>query len=273
MHFVLHWGTSRMNWAWATSLDQLWRSPTFPMWVTLAAAGFFGIILLITLVRAEKSVANGALTVITLLAIAIAAAATLRGFVPGGQSASGETRSSQTISAALPALSCIDDLAGDTVLTACEKGLFGSAESAAAALSYAASQITWLTAFGDVAAANASMTPELQMVRRAVERDRYGLMAYVLAARDHCTPSDCAALRAVVEHACGGASAGRGSSAVDATRQTHQRRLPQRSLNPAHKHHDAGAGAGDDAHDTAPGGGVISTIFISTANQRTIALA
>jgi hypothetical protein len=189
-----------MNWAWATSLDQFWRSAAFPMWLTLAAAGFFGIILLITLVRAEKSVANGALTVITLLAIAIAAAATLREFGPGGPSASGETRSSQPISAALPALSCIDDLAGDTVLTACEKGLFGSAESAAAALSYAASQITRLTAFGDVAAANASMTPELQMVRRAVERDRYGLMAYVLAARDHCTPSDCAAYRALTDH-------------------------------------------------------------------------
>ena len=56
--------------------------------------------------------------------------------------------------AALPALSCIDDLAGETVLTACEKALFGSAESAAAALSYAASQITRLTALGDVAAAN-----------------------------------------------------------------------------------------------------------------------
>ena len=39
------------------------------MWLTLAAAGFFGIIVLITLLRAEKSVANGALTVITLLAI------------------------------------------------------------------------------------------------------------------------------------------------------------------------------------------------------------
>jgi hypothetical protein len=77
--------------------------------------------------------------------------------------------------------------------------LFGSAESTAAALSYAASQITRLTAFGDVAAANASMTPELQMVRRAVERDRYGLMAYVLATRDHCTPSDCAAFRAVTD--------------------------------------------------------------------------
>ncbi len=187
-----------MDWAWVTSLDQLWRSPTFPMWLTLAASGFFGIIVLITLLRAEKSVANGALTVITLLAIGIAATATIRGFGPG-QSASVETRSSQTLSAALPALSCIDDLAGETVLTACEKVLFGSAESTAAALSYAASQIARLTAFGDVAAANASMTPELQMVRRAVERDRYGLMAYVLAARDHCTPSDCAAFRAVTD--------------------------------------------------------------------------
>jgi hypothetical protein len=188
-----------MNWAWVTSLDQLWRAPTFPMWLTLAASGFFGIIVLITLLRAEKSVANGALTVITLLAIGIAATATIRGFGPGGQSASVEARSSQPISAALPALSCVDDLAGETVLTACEKVLFGSAESTAAALSYAASQITRLTAFGDVAAANASMTPELQMMRRAVERDRYGLMAYVLTARDHCTPSDCAAFRAVTD--------------------------------------------------------------------------
>ena len=35
------------------------------------------------------------------------------------------------------------------------------------------------------------------MLRRAVERDRYGLMAYALQARDHCTPSDCAAFRAL----------------------------------------------------------------------------
>ena len=180
-----------MNWAWATSLDQFWRSPAFPMWLTLAAAGFFGIIVLITLLRAEKSVANGALTVITLLAIGIAVAVTVRGFDPAGRGAPGQTRS-PPMTAALPALSCIDDLAGEAVLTACEKALFGSAESAAAAIAYAATRITWLTAFGDVAAANTNMTPEMQAVRRAVERDRYGLMAYVLAARDHCSPSDCA---------------------------------------------------------------------------------
>jgi hypothetical protein len=78
--------------------------------------------------------------------------------------------------------------------------LFGSAESAAAAVSYAASQITRLTALGDVSAANRSMTSEAQALRRAVERDRYGLMAYVLAARDHCTPSACAAFRSLTDY-------------------------------------------------------------------------
>ena len=189
-----------MNWAWATSLDQIWRSASFPMWLTLAAAGFFGIILLITLVRAEKSVANGALTVITLLAVGIAVAATIREFGPAGRPGSAEmARSSQPMNAALPALSCIDDLAGDIVLAACEKALFGSADAAAAAVSYAASQISRLTAFGDVATANASMTPELEALRAAVERDRYGLMARVLVVRDHCTPSTCRAFRALTD--------------------------------------------------------------------------
>jgi len=186
-----------MNWAWATSLDQLWRSPAFPMWLTLAAAGFFTIIVLVTLLRAEKSVANGALTVITLLAIGVAVAAAIRGVGTGGGVASGETASVQTINVALPALSCIDDLAGEAVLAACEKSLFGSAESAAAAVSYAASLITQLTASGDAVAANRNMTPELQALRRAVERDRYGVMAQALVARDHCTLSECPAFRAI----------------------------------------------------------------------------
>jgi len=191
-----------MNWAWAPSLDQVWRSPAFPTWLTIAAAGFFGIVLLITLLRAERSVANGALAVVTLLAIGIAAIVASRGFGPAeaaGPAAEPQSLPPQ-VSVALPALSCIDDLAGETVLTACEKALFGSAESAAAAVSYAASRLTRLTALGDVAAADRNMTPELQALRRSVERDRYGLVAHVLLTRDHCTPSDCAAFRSLTDH-------------------------------------------------------------------------
>ena len=112
---------------------------------------------------------------------------------------SAETRPAAPVSAALPQLSCIDDLAGDAVLNACEKTLFGSADSAAAAVAYAASQITRLTGFGDLATADKATSSDLQALRRAVERDRYGLMAYVLMARDHCTPASCAAFGALAD--------------------------------------------------------------------------
>jgi hypothetical protein len=143
------------------------------MWLTLAAAAFFGILVLITLLRA---------------------------FDPDGRGPSTATRSTAPMIAALPALSCIDDLAGEAILAACEKPLFGSPEAAAAALSYAASQISRLTASGDVAAAENIMTPELRALRHAIERDRYGLMAYVLTMRDHCSPSDCAAFRSLTDN-------------------------------------------------------------------------
>ncbi len=189
-----------MNWAWASLLDSIWYSTAFPMWLTLAAAGFFGILVLITLLRAEKSVANGALTVITLLAVGIAVAATIRGFGPISSNTSSENRPLAEMSAASPAMSCADDMAGDTVLTACEKVLFGSADHVAAAVSHTASQLDRLVALGDVAVAERSMTPELKTLRRTLEHDRYGLVAQVLFARDHCTPSDCAAFRVLTDN-------------------------------------------------------------------------
>ncbi len=67
-------------------------------------------------------------------------------------------------------------------------------------MTYAASQISRLTAFGDIATAGKNTRTELQALRRAVERDRYGLMAYVLMARDHCSPASCAAFRSLADN-------------------------------------------------------------------------
>ncbi|WP_316228418.1 hypothetical protein [Bradyrhizobium sp. SZCCHNR1039] len=178
--------------------DQFWSSPAFPMWLTLAAAAFFGLVVLVTLLRAEKSVANGALTVITLLAVGIAVASTMRSLDEGGHSEASEN-AAMPAGTMLPALACVDDLAGDLVLSNCEKNLFGAADATAAAVSYAGAMISRLTATGDVTAANKIMTPELLALRRAIERDRYGLMAYVLLTRDRCTPSDCYAFRSVTD--------------------------------------------------------------------------
>jgi hypothetical protein len=188
-----------MSWAWAASLDQIWRSPNLPLYLTLATACFVGIIVLITLLRSERSVANGVLALITLLGVGVAGAATFGGLGTANVVQSTEARAVQTVTAPLPQLSCIDELAGDVVLAACEKTLFGSAESVAAAVAYAASQITLLTSLGDVATANKGAGSDLLALRRAVERDRYGLMAYVLMVRDRCTPAACRAFRSLTE--------------------------------------------------------------------------
>lgn len=188
-----------MNWAWASSLDQIWGSPALPMWMTLAAAGFFGLILLTTLLRAEKSVANGALTVITLLSIGIAVAATVRVYGPTGEAAPAEARAQAAMVTSLPALSCLDDLAGDAVAVGCERALFGAPDAAAAAVAYTAARIDRLTALGDAATANNSLTPDTKVLRKSLERDRYGLVAQVLVVRDGCTQFDCAAFRSLTD--------------------------------------------------------------------------
>lgn len=189
-----------MNWAWAASFDQLWRSPALPTWLTLAAAAFFALVVLFALVRAERSVANITLTVITLVVIGVGAAAALRGFDANAGNPASDPRSSIQLTGALPALSCLDGLAGESVEAACEKALFGTADSTAAAVSYTAAQITRLISFGDVAAANGSTSSELNALRRAIERDRYGLVAQVLTTRDQCNPSACAAFQSLTDH-------------------------------------------------------------------------
>ncbi len=196
-------GTSRMNWAWLGPLDQIWRSPEFPMWATLAAAGFFALILLITLLRAERSVANGALTVITLLAVGVAVAATIRGYGPLARTTTASADRPPAVMAMTPAspgLACVEDIAGDAVAAACEKAVFASADATAAAVNHMAQMITRLTSYGDVTTAQKNMSPELQGLRKAIERDRYGLAAQVLLARDRCAPTQCAMFRSLTDN-------------------------------------------------------------------------
>lgn len=170
------------------------------MWLALLAAFFFGLIVLVTLLRAEKSVANGALTVITLLAIGIAAAATIRGTQTAGQGMTPSAGPAPASTSSLPALACLDDMAGDMVLAACEKVLFGSADAVAAAVSASAARLTLLSGFGDVARANAALTPELAVLRQSIEHDRYGLFAYVLQARDRCMSDACPFYASLTDH-------------------------------------------------------------------------
>lgn len=183
-----------MQWNWASSIDELWRSPALPMWATLAAAAFSAIVVLVVLIRADKTMANGALAVITLLSIGIASTFAVRGFSTSIRPVeTAETRPVVQQVAFVPALACLDGLAGESVEAACEKAVFGAADTAAAAVSYTAAQVSRLAG----AVGGRSLSAEQQTLRSTLERDRFGLVAQVLTVRDKCTVSECSLFRIV----------------------------------------------------------------------------
>jgi hypothetical protein len=93
------------------------------------------------------------------------------------------------------ALACLDAGAGETVENACEKLVFASPQSAAAAVGYMDARLKLLAD-----AEEAGALAELAATRRAVALDRYGVAAHVLAQRDGCTAEKCVAF-ALVEDA------------------------------------------------------------------------
>jgi hypothetical protein len=92
-------------------------------------------------------------------------------------------------------LACLDALVGESVEAACEKSLFASPATVAAASAYVGAQLSLLanmTSFGrEQNGGQDAMTAQL---RRALETDRFGFVAYVLAIRDGCTAQNCKTL-------------------------------------------------------------------------------
>ncbi len=92
-------------------------------------------------------------------------------------------------------LACLDALAGESVEAACERALFVSPASVAAAMSYVAARLALLS--GMVAYAErggADIDEVLLSLRRSLEADRFGFLAHMLAIRDGCTSQNCKAL-------------------------------------------------------------------------------
>jgi hypothetical protein len=94
-------------------------------------------------------------------------------------------------------LACLDAGAGDAVENACEQQVFGSAQSAAAAVAYMDARLKLLAAAADDDDGGADFRAVLASTRRAVALDRYGIAAHVLATRDGCTADKCAAFALV----------------------------------------------------------------------------
>jgi len=175
---------------------------TIPIWAAGAASAVFLVAVVLAVGRA------GATALInTLFRIAVVAIAVYAGWVYLQRSTQqehvAERRSLDERSAALmaramapgSALSCLDELAGETVEIACEKAVFASPEAVAAAVSYVTAKLALLTDGGEHARrVDAAYAPELVPMRAALELDRFGIVAHVLAGRGDCTVEKCDAL-------------------------------------------------------------------------------
>jgi hypothetical protein len=99
-----------------------------------------------------------------------------------------------TASAVAPGsmLGCLDGNIGEAVEGSCERALFASPESVAAATAYVSARLALLIDGLDFAnRADPSFETGLAALRRVLEVDRYGFVAQILASRDGCTPAKC----------------------------------------------------------------------------------
>ena len=91
-------------------------------------------------------------------------------------------------------LSCLDGGAGEAIEMACEKSVFANPENAAAAVAYTAARLALLADAANAARrGDPSLMDAFAPARRAIELDRYGIAAHVLATRDGCTAERCSA--------------------------------------------------------------------------------
>src|ERR1700720_1667025 len=80
------------------------------------------------------------------------------------------------------ALACLDATAGELVEAACEKALFATPEAAAASVAYVTAQLSLLADGGEYERrSGANYESALGGLRHAVETDRFGIVAHVLA--------------------------------------------------------------------------------------------
>ena len=89
-------------------------------------------------------------------------------------------------------LACLDAFAGETVQAACERAVFATPASVAAAISYVAAQFTLLAEMTDYARGGGNgIDDTLLPLRHSLEADPFGFLANVLVMGGGCTSEHC----------------------------------------------------------------------------------
>jgi hypothetical protein len=185
---------------WIPGFDPVTGALVLPLWsVALVASGLLAACVLILLRAGRDGIMAALARLGLLLAGAAAAGLALNAISAGGSAAQRRALDARllelTTRAVMPgsALACLDATAGELVEASCEKALFMSPEATAASVAYVTAQLAFL-ADGSAYERRSGVNYETALagLRHAIEADRFGIAAHVLADRDGCRPDRCA---------------------------------------------------------------------------------
>ncbi len=171
------------------------------LWVAAGSAALLVACCAVTFVLPTTRTAEIARAILVALGAVLGASMTWA-FLGGSSNATSERRAFEQQAAELAGrtlapgspLACLDALAGESVEAACEKAIFASPASVAAATSYVAARLALLSDIAVYAGRGGAAIEASMPVRRALEADRFGFLAHVLATRDGCTSENCKTL-------------------------------------------------------------------------------
>jgi hypothetical protein len=193
---------SGLSGSWLPAFNPLTGTLALPLWTTAILAGVFAMLCMLAFDRAAAK--GGVAKVIRYSAVLLGAwlaFTMLDRLLIGERSADRralQARSGELTARAImsgSALACLDANAGEVVERSCEKTLFATPETVAAGIAYIAARLSLLADSLEYAERiDNSYALQLEGIRRALEADRFGLVAHVLKNRDGCTVEACPSL-------------------------------------------------------------------------------
>jgi membrane protein implicated in regulation of membrane protease activity len=180
---------------------------TLPLWAVGVAAAVFVALAMIAVMRSGMTEFGG-----LVFRVAIVTVALVFGWTYFNRSAERDRaderraldqRAAELVGRAIvpgSAIACLEATNTETVEGACERAVFASPETAAAATAYMASRLALLADASDYTSRrDQSYESAIAGLRRTVAADRYGLASQVLATRDGCTAETCDAFSLVYD--------------------------------------------------------------------------
>jgi hypothetical protein len=196
-----------MSLDWLPGLDLPSGTLTVPLWAVGVAAALVLALLVIAVIRSGLSEFGGLVFRTALVVLAVVFGWTYINRASEHDRAE-ERRALDQRSAALVGhalapgspIACLEATNTETVEGSCERALFASPESVAAATAYIAARLSLLTdAHEFTARRDQSYESQIAGLRRTIAADRFGLASQVLSVRDGCTADACDAFGLVYD--------------------------------------------------------------------------